>query len=181
MLTDVVPALALATEPAEPHVLERPPRDPTTPLFGRGDYLRLGRASLEMAAATLSAWALGSLRRERGVEPPAMAFNALATAQILHTSACRAAAGVPNPALSRALAGTAALQVAALWLRPLRAGLSIGATGALDLALAALIGAAPAALRWARSPGPWDEIVIEGRARRPEPRADPTQPREESL
>jgi Ca2+-transporting ATPase len=160
MLTDVVPALALATEPAEPKVMERPPRDPAAPLFGGGDYPRLGRASLGMAATSLGAFALGAIRRSRGARPPAMAFTALAAAQLLHTRACRNRAGPGNPLLSGALAGAAALQVAALSMRPLRRALSIGATSGADLALAALIGAAPAALRWARGAGPRDEIVV---------------------
>ena len=93
-----------------------------------------------------------------------MAFTALAVAQILHTLACRAGAGGDNPALSRALAGTAVLQLAALAFSPLRAALSVGSTSAADLVLAALIGAAPTVWRWAREPrAPWgrDEIVIE--------------------
>jgi Ca2+-transporting ATPase len=164
MLTDVVPALALATEPAEPDLMERPPRDPRTPLFGGADHLRLGRQAAGMTASSLAAWLLGTLRRSHGAEPSAMAFTALAVAQILHTRACRAGAHGDNPVLSRALAGTAALQVAALTLRPLRAALSIGGTGAADLALAALLGSAPAVWRWAREPRvPWacDAIVIE--------------------
>jgi hypothetical protein len=133
MLTDVVPALALATEPAEPGVLARSPRDPAAPLFGGGDYLRLGRSAMEMAAAALGAWSLGTLRGTAGAEPAAMAFTALATAQILHTRSCRARARPDrpeNPALSRAVAGTAALQIAALSLRPLRAALSLRSTPA---------------------------------------------------
>jgi P-type Ca2+ transporter type 2C len=166
MLTDVVPALALAVEPAAPHIMERPPRDPRAPLLGKGDYLRLGRASAEMASASLGAFVLGVLRRARGAEPPAMAFTALASAQLLHTLSCRSGASAPNPALSRALAGTAAVQLAGLALPPLRAVLSIGRTGALDLAAAALIGAIPAGLRWAGGLRAHpDEIVIEGRAR----------------
>ena len=161
MLTDVVPALALATEPAEPGVMERPPRDPKTPLLGGDDTLRLGRAALGMAAVALGAFGLGSRRREAGAEPPAMAFTALATAQILHTLACRAGAGTRNPLLSRALAGTAALQMAALTLRPLRAALSIRRTSSVDLALAGLLGALPALARARAHRGPRDEIVVE--------------------
>jgi P-type Ca2+ transporter type 2C len=161
MLTDVAPALALATEPADPRVMDRPPRDPKEQLFGGGDYLRLGRAAAEMAAASLGAWALGAARRGRGAEPQATAFTALATAQILHTFSCRSEAGAPNPVLAGALAAAAALQLAGLTLRPLRAALSMGSTGALDLALAALAGAVPAGLAWARRPRVRDEIVIE--------------------
>jgi Ca2+-transporting ATPase len=161
MLTDVVPALALAVEPAEPHVMKRPPRDPRTPLFGGPDYLRLGRAAGGMTASSLSAWLLGTRRRSRCAEPSAMAFSALAVAQILQTLACRAGSRGDNPALSRALAGTAALQLAALSFPPLRAALSVRSTSAADLVLAALIGAAPAAWRWARAPRARDEIVVE--------------------
>jgi Ca2+-transporting ATPase len=151
MLTDVVPALALAAEPAEPDVMRRPPRDPKAQLFGGGDYLRLGRASVLMASASLGAWILGALRRGSGAEP-------LASAQILHTFARRAHTG-DNPFLTRALAVTAAVQCAGLTVRPLRAALSIGGTGAFDLGLAALLGALPYGLRWARDGAARDEIV----------------------
>ncbi len=117
-----------------------------------------------MTAASLSAWALGALRRSRGAEPRAMAFTALSAAQILHTLACRADPGVANPVLTRALAGTAALALAPLAVPGLRAVLSIGGTGTGDLAVAGLLGALPSAWRWARAPGPWDEIVIDRRA-----------------
>jgi Ca2+-transporting ATPase len=179
MLTDVVPALALATEPAEPGVLDRPPRDPAAPLFGGDDYLRLGRSAVEMTAAALGAWTLGVLRRPAGAEPAAMAFTALATAQILHTRACRARADQDrphNPVLSRAMAGTAALQIAALSLGPLRAALSLRSTRPGHLALAAIAGGLPTFARWAREPP--DEIVIEragpsaSASRSPQPAAE---------
>jgi Ca2+-transporting ATPase len=160
LLTDVIPALALATEPAAPGVMDRPPRDPSAPLFGRADALRLGRAALEMAAASLGAFALGALRRGAGAEPQALTFTALVTAQILHTRACRAGAGLPNPILSRALAGTVALQIAALSIPPLRAALSIRRTGPFDLALAALAGALPTLARLRGAPAVRDEIVV---------------------
>jgi hypothetical protein len=140
--------------------MDRPPRDPATPLFGAGDYLRLGRASMQMAAASLGAWTLGALRRGAGAEPSALAFTALATAQILHTRACRSGAGTGNPVLSRALSGTAALQLAALSYHPLREALSVRRTGPLDLAAAALIGCLPAFLRTIGDPEARDEIVV---------------------
>jgi hypothetical protein len=64
-------------------------------------------------------------------------------------------------ALSATLAATAGLQVLALAAAPLRSVLSIGDTAAIDLLIAALLGAAPAAARWARSAPRPDEIVIE--------------------
>jgi Ca2+-transporting ATPase len=149
MLTDVVPALALAVEPAEAGIMERPPRDPTTPLFGRGDYRRLGRAAAEMAAASLGASCVGAAR---GGSASSMAFTSLVTAQLLHTGACRAGAGAPTPALRRAVLGGFALQLGALASAPLRAALSVRGTPAADLVVAAAIGAVPSALRRLRAP-----------------------------
>jgi Ca2+-transporting ATPase len=157
MLTDVVPALALAVEPAEPGVLERPPRDPEAPLLGREDRRRLGRAGLSMAAASLAAFALAG---PIGASPKAMAFTSLVTAQLLHTGACRASTSLPNPYLRRALVGSFALQLGALAVPPVAAALGIAGTPALPLVIAAAIGAVPAALRSRGAWGP-DEIVIE--------------------
>jgi Ca2+-transporting ATPase len=156
MLTDVVPALALATEPAEPDVMKRPPRDPARPLFGPDDYPRLGRASAGMAAAALGAYMAGKVTG--GAAPRAMAFTALLTAQLLHTGACRARGAEENPQLTRAVAGSFALQAAALASRSIRRALSLGGANAGALAVAALIGAAPAAARWMLAR---DEIVVE--------------------
>jgi P-type Ca2+ transporter type 2C len=154
MLTDVVPALALAVEPADPAAMDRPPRDPDASLFGPPDYRRLGRSAAGMAAASLGGWAYGALRGA----PAAAAFTSLVTAQLLHTGACRAGAGGPNPYLSRALAGSFALQILAFASAPLRSALSLAVASPVDLAVAALIGALPAA----RSVQRWrDEIVIE--------------------
>ena len=164
MLTDVVPALALAVEPAEAGIMERPPRDPQTPLFGPGDYRRLGRSAAEMAAASLGAFGVGAVRG--GASPSAMAFTSLVTAQLLHTGACRAGTGASNPYLRRALLGSFALQLGALASAPMRAALSIGGTPAADLAVAAAIGAMPSALRRLRAASPGrdhraGDIVIE--------------------
>jgi Ca2+-transporting ATPase len=175
MLTDVVPALALALEPAGEDVMRRPPRDPRAPLFGPSDYRRLGRHAAGMAAASLGAYAIGALRRRRGASPAAMAFTALGAAQLLHTGACRVSARSTNPSLDRALAGSFAIQLAAVTSRPLRRALGVGATSPADLGIAALLGALPAlrrALRRRASWSPGDIIVLRSpRAlhERPEP------------
>ncbi|MFT3769969.1 MAG: HAD-IC family P-type ATPase [Minicystis sp.] len=160
MLTDVVPALALAVEPAERGVMERPPRDPQAELFGPRDYKRLGRSSMAMAGVSLGAYALGGALRGAGVSPPALAFTSLITAQLLHTEACRAATAAPNLQLRRALVGSFALQLGALAVGPVRAALGVGATPLGYLAAAAAIGAIPALIRKRRAPGGPDEIVI---------------------
>jgi Ca2+-transporting ATPase len=155
MITDVVPALALATEPAAPDVMDRPPRDPDAVLFGSADYLRLGRSALGMAGASLGAYLLGT--RLDGASPQGMAFTSLLVAQLFHTRACRAGIAAPNPMLDRALAGSFGLQLFALASPPMRRALAVGAAGPVPLVLAALIGALPAASRAMRAR---DEIVI---------------------
>jgi Ca2+-transporting ATPase len=104
-----------------------------------------------MAATSLGAFGLGALRG--GASPAAMAFTSLVTAQLLHTGACRAGTGAPTPYFRRALLGSFALQLGALASPPLRAALSIRGTPAADLAVAAALGALPAALRGRRAPG----------------------------
>ena len=161
MLTDVVPALALAVEPAEAGIMNRPPRDPDAPLLDDRSWRSYGRDSLGMAAASLGAFALGGALRPAGVSPPALAFTSLVTAQLLHTRAHRALGRGPHPALRRALAGSFALQLAALASRPVRAALGIGRTPARYLALAAAIGALPALTRRSSAAPAEGEIVIE--------------------
>ena len=161
MLTDVVPALALAVEPAEAGIMNRPPRDPDAPLLDDRSWRSYGRDSLAMAAASLGAFALGGALRPAGVSPPALAFTSLVTAQLLHTRAHRALGRGPHPALRRALAGSFALQLAALASRPVRAALGIGRTPARYLALAAAIGTLPALARRSRAAPAEGEIVIE--------------------
>ncbi|APR79513.1 Lead, cadmium, zinc and mercury transporting ATPase [Minicystis rosea] len=160
MLTDTVPALALAVEPAEPGVMERPPRDPQAELFGPHEYRRLGRASVGMAGVSLGALAIGGALRGAGASPSAMAFTSLITAQLLHTQACRASTAAENPLLRRALLGSFALQLGALSFGPVRAALGVGGTPAGLLALAAAMGAIPTAIRRAREGFAVDEIVI---------------------
>ncbi|MCS6880896.1 MAG: cation-translocating P-type ATPase [Oscillochloridaceae bacterium] len=54
LLTDAAPALALGLEPADPQVMERPPRDPRTPVITRQMWFNIFFAGLIMAVGTLA-------------------------------------------------------------------------------------------------------------------------------
>ncbi len=151
MLTDVVPALALAIEPASTDVMRRPPRNPGAPLFRANPYRRLGGQAAEMAGVSLLAYGLGMAREgSRSTVPAAMAFTALTTAQLLHTSACRAVGQPRNPYLERALVGSFTVQVLAFTSGPLRVVLGLTGARVTHLGVAAVLGTLPAIRRLGR-------------------------------
>ncbi len=85
LVTDVFPALALAAEPPEPGVMQRPPRDPRAAILSPG-FLRLtGIYGALLTASTLFVfiWALEvwNVEPQRAVT---MAFMTLAMSQLLH-------------------------------------------------------------------------------------------------
>ncbi|HEX5634603.1 MAG TPA: cation-transporting P-type ATPase, partial [Gemmatimonadales bacterium] len=87
LVTDGLPALALAFEHAEPDVMRRPPRPSTEHLFARGLWQHVAWVGTLIAALTIgtAAWAHG-----RGLEGwRTMAFTVLALAQMWHALAIR--------------------------------------------------------------------------------------------
>jgi Ca2+-transporting ATPase len=58
LVTDGLPALALAMEPPEPDIMRRPPRPPRQPVIGRGDALRILACGLMVAAAAAAGFAI---------------------------------------------------------------------------------------------------------------------------
>lgn len=81
LLTDTLPALALALEPGDPEVLDRPPAPPQAPLLPASSVRRIGRDGLAMAGLGALGWAAGG-------RP--LAFSALTAAQLGYVLACRA-------------------------------------------------------------------------------------------
>ena len=105
MVTDTFPALALATEPGDPDVMRRPPRDPEEAILSRrflGSILAFG---VLITISTLAAfvWSLGRAPNHA----PTVAFMTLALAQITHLGNARSRGPVLR--LERALANPYAL------------------------------------------------------------------------
>ncbi|AKU92043.1 cation-translocating P-type ATPase [Vulgatibacter incomptus] len=81
LLSDTLPALALALEPGKPEVLDRPPAVKGAPLIDGEDLRRLVRDGGWMTAMGAGAMILGG---------PPLAFAVLPTAQLGYAVACRA-------------------------------------------------------------------------------------------
>ena len=82
LITDSLPALALGREPAEPDVMDQPPRDPRSPIFTRPLLLRVLYQGGLIAALSLAAYLSGArVSPETG---HTMAFAVLALSQLVH-------------------------------------------------------------------------------------------------
>ncbi|HYN56106.1 MAG TPA: cation-translocating P-type ATPase [Motilibacterales bacterium] len=120
LITDGLPGLALAEEPAERGVMARPPRPPGEGIFARGLGVHVLWVGGLIAALTLGtqAWALSEDTRAW----QSMVFTVLVFCQLVHSMAIRSetrslfAIGLfTNPALLGALGLSVALQLALLY------------------------------------------------------------------
>lgn len=87
LVTDGLPGIALASEKAEPDVMDRPPRPARESLFSQGVGIHIVWVGLLMAGITLGtqAWAIG-----KGLEHwQTMVFTVLAFSQLGHVLAIR--------------------------------------------------------------------------------------------
>lgn len=148
LLGDVLPAIALAAEPAEQDVMLQPPRDASRPLIGKNELMHYAREGMFLSGGTLAAYGYGLLRHGPGARAGTIAFNALMLGQLLHALSCRTdrrgtlLSGRPpgKDRLALAIAGSIGLQLLANVIPGLRKLLGIGVMGAMDMA-ATLAGA----------------------------------------
>ena len=125
LVTDGVPALALALEPGEKDIMERPPAEPGESIFARGIGRYILRIGVVFAAITIAlmVWSY----RTYGPDGPwrTMVFTTLCLAQMGHALAARSdrplvqVAPFSNPWLIWAVLLTTALQFALLYVPPL--------------------------------------------------------------
>jgi Ca2+-transporting ATPase len=125
LVTDGVPALALALEPGEKDIMRRPPAQPGESIFARGIGSYILRVGVVFAILTivLMVWAY----RAYGPDGPwrTMVFTTLCLAQMGHAMSARSdlplmqVAPFSNPWLLWAVLLTTALQFALLYVPPL--------------------------------------------------------------
>jgi magnesium-transporting ATPase (P-type) len=89
MVSAITLAMALAFEPAEPGVMDRPPRDPKASILGGTFLWRIGFVSALIGGATIAVF-LFEMRRGLPVElARTVAVNTLVCAQIFYLFNCR--------------------------------------------------------------------------------------------
>lgn len=133
LVTDGLPALALAVEPAEPDVMERPPHDPKESIFARGLGIYILRIGIVLAAIsiTLMWWAYGYTNTPGYSGNPetwkTMVFTTLCLAQMGHAIAIRSDSQLTmrlnpltNPYVWASVILTSVLQLMLVYVAPLR-------------------------------------------------------------
>ncbi|NJO45234.1 MAG: cation-translocating P-type ATPase [Oscillatoriales cyanobacterium RM2_1_1] len=130
LVTDGLPALALAMEPAEPQVMQRPPYNPRESIFARGLGLYMVRIGLIFSILTIILMVLAYGESQATGHPDrwkTMVFTTLCLAQMGHALAVRSSTKLTiqmnpfsNPYLLSAVTLTTVLQLMLIYLPPLR-------------------------------------------------------------
>jgi Ca2+-transporting ATPase len=122
LVTDGLPALALALEPGEKDLMARPPAEPGESIFARGIGAYILRIGLVFAAFSI---ALMLYAARSGAPWKTMVFTTLCLAQMGHALAARSdrpllqVPAFSNPWLLAAVGTTTLLQLLLLYVRPL--------------------------------------------------------------
>jgi Ca2+-transporting ATPase len=152
LLTDTVPALALAVEPAEPGIMSQPPRDPREAILSaRLAWSIVGFAVL-ISLCTLAAFWWGLVRFPQApAQATTLAFMTLALGQIFHLGNARSALPVIAPArvianryAVAAVVATVGLQLLAVEAPPLARALRLAPLGVEDWMVTVLLALVPA-------------------------------------
>ncbi|MFB2767817.1 cation-translocating P-type ATPase [Pelatocladus sp. BLCC-F211] len=135
LVTDGVPALALAVEPGRPIVMQQPPKDPKENIFARGLGAYMIRIGCVLAVVTISmmVWAYGFTQQNTAggtLDPDrwkTMVFTTLCLAQMGHALAIRSNTRLfiqvnpfSNPFILASVVLTSILQLLLIYIEPLR-------------------------------------------------------------
>ena len=149
LVTDGLPALALVMDPPESDVMARPPRPPTDPILGRGEWLAILATGALQATVTLGTfvWAL----RERDVaEARNLAFSVLVFGELFRSFASRSTTRVfwevgafSNLVLLAVVTGSAGIQLAIHQLPFMKRLFGLGGLSPEESAMSVVIGLIP--------------------------------------
>ncbi|WP_325119729.1 cation-translocating P-type ATPase [Streptomyces sp. GMR22] len=134
LLTHGLPGVAMGAEPVAPGTMRQPPRAPEESVLGAGLWPRILAMGIFVTGVTLAA---GVWARETGRPWQSMMFLILGATQLGVALGSRARPGsLANPFLLLAVGTALALQVAGVYLPPLRALLGTEPLPPVDLAIA---------------------------------------------
>ena len=150
LLTDVLPALGLAMEPAAPDLMTQPPRDPQEPVIPAAEFGTLARDASLIAASAFAAQACAARLGGSTQSGQTVGFTSLVSAQLFYAFACRSRRGSilsgraapSNPFFFGALGCAFAAQGAALFIPGFR-NLFGPAISITDFGISLVAGAAP--------------------------------------
>ncbi|MGP1373844.1 MAG: cation-translocating P-type ATPase [Almyronema sp.] len=134
LVTDGFPALALAVEPPDPNVMQRPPHDPQESIFARGLGAYMVRIGLVFTVISIAlmywAYTHAADYTGNGLDPSrwkTMVFTTLCIAQMGHAIAVRSSTRLTiemspfsNPFVLIAVILTTVLQLMLIYVEPLR-------------------------------------------------------------
>ena len=174
LVTDGVPALALAMEPAEPNVMARSPRHPQESIFARGLGAYMVRVGILLALLTigLMGWAY---QYTHGATYPGdpntwktMVFTTLCLAQMGHALAARSDIRLTaqlNPLTNLYVWGavvlTTALQIALMYVPPLSQFFGLHSLSGLELAVC--FGVSALLFVWLEAEKLWVQLLHKAR------------------
>jgi P-type Ca2+ transporter type 2C len=135
LVTDGLPALALAVEPGRPSIMRQPPKDPQESIFARGLGAYMLRIGVVLAVVTIAMmiWAYGYTEQVQGNgldrdRWQTMVFTTLCLSQMGHAFAIRSSRKLmlqvnpfSNPFVLSAVVVTSILQILLIYVEPLRA------------------------------------------------------------
>ena len=140
LVTDIFPGLALALEPSEPDVLDKPPRNPEEPIIKTSDFGNFAFESGSITLSSLAAYGYGINKYGIGSQASTIAFMSLTLGQLLHALSCRSDKYTifdinklpQNQYLNIALLGSIGLQLVSLGVPGLRMLLSLTPINIID-------------------------------------------------
>jgi len=148
LVTDGLPALALAMEPAEPNVMKRPPYDPRESIFSRGLGAYMIRVGIVLAILTIALMAWAHHYTNDPSYPgdkntwKTMVFTTLCIAQMGHALAIRSNTQLTielnpfsNPYILGAVSVTTVLQLLLIYIPPVRDFFGIHQLSFLELSI----------------------------------------------
>ncbi len=151
LVTDGLPALALAVDPTRPELMKQPPRKPDARLLDRGRLMAVGGQGLMLSLVALGAFSYSLYGWRQEVDQArTVAFSVMVVAQLVHAFNCRSerlsvfqlGVGTNRPLLM-AFLGSLGIQAAILALPAAQPLFKIAPLPLEDWVLIAVMGAAP--------------------------------------